>query len=109
MNKNLKYYCKNCNKEISSRTALYSSGLCLVCVHLGKKYSKDRKIKISISTKLYNKDNIKKSISAWRRNSEPKLKFDNDMQAAEELIKNWEQHKESFNQIIFAITQEENE
>ena len=55
------------------------------------------------ATKKYKKTDIKKAISSWRRNSANHIK--NDFEAAKELSSNWNEHKESFHQVLFAIEQ----
>lgn len=47
---------------------------------------------------------LRKAIKSWRR-SQKFLSFESDKAAAEELVTNWDSHKESFNQTLFAIRQ----
>lgn len=49
------------------------------------------------------KDQIRKAINSWRRNCAPAHR--NDVDAARELLNNWESHKDSFDQILFALEQ----
>lgn len=55
------------------------------------------------SQKTEQKDEMKKAISSWRRNSAKQ--FGSDLEAAQALAKNWDTHCESFNQTLFAIQQ----
>ena len=56
-------------------------------------------------TKGYGKNEIRKSIKAWRRNMKDKQSFRTDLEAAQELSRNWDQHKEGFYQILHGIKQ----
>ncbi len=47
---------------------------------------------------------IRKAIKSWRR-SQKFQEFVSDKDAAQEIVANWEAHKESFNQTLFAIRQ----
>ena len=47
---------------------------------------------------------IRKAIKSWRR-SQKFQEFGSDRDAAQELVANWESHKESFSQTLFAIRQ----
>lgn len=47
---------------------------------------------------------IRKAIKSWRR-SQKFQEFASDKEAAQEIVANWEAHKESFNQTLFAIRQ----
>lgn len=49
------------------------------------------------------KDDIRKAINSWKRNSAPNLR--GELDAARELLTNWDFHKESFHQTLFAIEQ----
>ena len=51
----------------------------------------------------YEKNFVKKAIKSWVRNSN--LEFNNEIEAAESLLQNWETHQEGFNQILFAMQQ----
>lgn len=60
------------------------------------------------AAKNLNKSLIKKSISAWRRNSNV-LNLASDIAAAEELFRNWDQHKEGFYQIVEVLKKSNHE
>lgn len=47
---------------------------------------------------------IRKAIKSWRR-SQKFQEFASDREAAQEIVANWEQNKESFSQTLFAIRQ----
>lgn len=47
---------------------------------------------------------IRKAIKSWRR-SQKFQEFASDREAAQEIVTNWEQNKESFSQTLFAIRQ----
>jgi hypothetical protein len=49
-------------------------------------------------------DLMKKAIKSWRRNNQFQ-QFTNDTEAAKFILSNWEQEKERFNQILFAVQQ----
>lgn len=51
------------------------------------------------------KHDVAKAVKSWRRNISKSMHFGSDQEAAKELVENWELHKESFNQILFAIQQ----
>ena len=53
----------------------------------------------------YTKSDIKKSIQAWSRNYGKVHNFANDIEAAEELSKNWEENRESFFQVLHNLQQ----
>ena len=55
--------------------------------------------------KRYTKNDIKKSIKAWSRNYGKVYNFKNEIEAAEELSKNWEENKESFFQVLHNLQQ----
>lgn len=57
----------------------------------------------SFKTENEMKGDLRKAINSWRRNAAPNLR--NDADAARELLDNWEDHKESFHQITFALEQ----
>ena len=50
---------------------------------------------------------IKKSIKAWRRNA--KKRYKSNIDAARDLVANWEANKEEFGQILHATNQDDNE
>ena len=60
----------------------------------------------SYKTQKNDKSSIRKAIKSWRRNYG--TQYNSDYVAAQELSRNWEQHQESFNQILFAIKQLKN-
>lgn len=47
---------------------------------------------------------LKKAIKSWRR-SQTLSRYESDKEAAQAIIANWEIHKESFSQTLFAISQ----
>lgn len=49
------------------------------------------------------KVDIRKAISAWRRNSHAGPQYKSDLDAARALLSDWEQFGEEFNQILFAL------
>ncbi len=51
------------------------------------------------------KMDISKAIKSWRRNMAKSIHFQSDAEAARELLKNWDSHQESFNQILFVMKQ----
>lgn len=55
------------------------------------------------SDKISSKNEIRKALGMWRRNSAKQ--FGTDIEAAKALIQHWDTHSESFNQILFAIEQ----
>lgn len=57
----------------------------------------------SFNSRDQKKHSIKKAVSSWRRNHGSQFKT--DAQAAKELMENWDDHRESFNQVLFAIEQ----
>jgi hypothetical protein len=66
------YYCKKCNKEITTGS---KSGFCGSCSHLGYKHTAETKEKISKATKIRfqdPKEREKHSIASKKRWSDPK-------------------------------------
>jgi len=55
------------------------------------------------ASKYPDKQLIKKSIGSWKKSVEGVMSLENKKQAAEELSKNWDMHKESFFQIMHGI------
>jgi hypothetical protein len=55
-------------------------------------------------SRTHNPELIKKAIKSWRRNTQYQ-QFTNDTEAAKFVLENWEQEKERFNQILFAVQQ----
>lgn len=47
---------------------------------------------------------LKKAIKSWRRSQKFQV-YESDKAAAEDLVANWETHKESFSQTLFAVRQ----
>lgn len=55
-------------------------------------------------------DLIKKAIESWRKKHKEIMDIPNTTAAAKEIFDNWEEHKEGFNQIVYALQQvEDNE
>jgi len=50
---------------------------------------------------------VKKALSSWKRRNEERVDISNLEQAAREILRNWDQYKEEFNQIVYALEQEE--
>lgn len=63
-------------------------------------YRNDNKAKL--------KNDVKKAISAWRRNSNVAKSFTSDLEAVRALLGNWDQHGEDFSQIVFAMNKVKN-
>lgn len=55
--------------------------------------------------KSTNLTEVRHAIKSWRRNMAKSLHSSNDLEAARELLGNWDKHQESFNQILFATKQ----
>lgn len=49
------------------------------------------------------KDDVKKALNSWRRNSKAASQFRNDVDAAQALITDWNQYGEDFSQILYAM------
>lgn len=54
------------------------------------------------------KADVKKSISAWRRNSPIAKSFKSDLEAVRALLGDWNTHGEDFNQIVEAMRRKKN-
>lgn len=54
-------------------------------------------------------DLIKKAIESWRKKHQSVMDVPNTTAAAKEIFDNWEEHKEGFNQIVYALQQVEDD
>jgi uncharacterized alkaline shock family protein YloU len=57
----------------------------------------------SFKTNQPSRDDVKKALAAWRRNSKFANQFKSDIEAAQALVSDWQQYGEDFNQVLFAL------